>query len=64
VFLILSCVDQYSLWVWRKGTPKERGLKHSIPDKDSVSFIAEVEACVDYSFAVEFVERNVLWAPV
>jgi hypothetical protein len=32
--------------------------------QDTLSFIVEVDACVDYSFEVEFIEKNTLWAHV
>ncbi len=32
--------------------------------QETLSFIVEVDACVDYSFEVEFIEKNTLWAHV
>ena len=54
------CVDEYFLILWKKNTPKESGQKVNIPNKGTVSFIAEVEACIEYNFVMEFVENDFL----
>ena len=54
------CVDEYFLILWKKNTAKESSQKLSIANKGTVSFIAEVEACIEYNFAMEFVENDLL----
>ncbi len=60
VLLFVRCVDEYFLLVWKKNTAKESGQKLSIANKGTVSFIAEVEACVEYNFVMEYVENDLL----
>jgi hypothetical protein len=53
-------VDEYYLLFWKKSTAKESGQKVPIANKGTVSFIAEVEACVEYNFVMEFVENDLI----
>ena len=53
-------MDEYFLILWKKNTAKEAGQKISIANKGTVSFIAEVEACVEYNFVMEYVENDII----
>ena len=57
---MFRCVDEYFLLLWKKNTAKESGQKISIANKGTVSFIAEVEACVEYNFVMEYVENDIM----
>ena len=60
LFVLFRCVDEYFLLLWKKNTAKESGQKISIANKATVSFIAEVEACVEYNFVMEYVENDIM----
>ena len=60
LFDLFRCVDEYFLLLWKKNTAKESGQKISIANKGTVSFIAEVEACVEYNFVMEYVENDIM----
>jgi hypothetical protein len=60
VQLNFRCVDEYSLLLWKTGTAKTDAIRVPISNKATVSFITEVEACVEYNFVVEFVENDFL----
>lgn len=52
------CVDFYNIYIWKHGQPKERGQKIVLNDKTVSKKEVIIEPCVDYDFAVEFVERD------
>jgi hypothetical protein len=58
IIINARCVDFYNVWAWRNGQPKERGINITIMDKAAVKADITIEPCVDYNFAVEFVERD------
>ena len=52
------CVDFYNVYVWKRGQAKDRGQKIVVMDKTKSKLDLVIEPCVDYNFAVEFVERD------
>ena len=46
------------MFAWKKGQPKERGQKYSNISKIATSAEITIEPCLDYNFAVEFIEKD------
>jgi len=54
-----SCVDEYYVWVWKKGQDKKtQGRKFTISDYKVTSKLIDIEPCVFYNFGVELYEKD------
>ena len=52
------CVDFYNIYVWKYGQTQDRGQKIVVMNNTVSKQELIIEPCVDYNFAVEFVERD------
>ena len=52
------CVDFYNIYIWKRGQTRERGQKIVISDKTQSKAELVIDPCIEYNFAIEFVEKD------
>ena len=56
----LRCADEWNVYSWKTGQTKEQAQVINIKTKTATSYVVNVDPCVGYTFAVEYLEKDLM----